>query len=57
MVIIVGLSNKSDANCILFQFDENKEVYKKYVPEINPYLVTGPSVIVEKSNEAHKWFK
>lgn len=49
MVVIVGLSNNSNSRCILFQFDENKEVYKKYVTEINPYLVTGPSVIVEKA--------
>ncbi|WP_222706201.1 DNA methyltransferase [Mesonia sp. K4-1] len=49
MVIIVGLSNKPNSQCVLFQSDENEETFQKYVPEINPYLVAGPSVIVEKA--------
>jgi hypothetical protein len=46
-VVIIGLSAASGRTAVLFSVDETGALVKREVENINPYLVAGPSLIVE----------
>lgn len=48
-VVIIGINNSKLNNKRLFSISENEDVIEKKVENISPYLVSGESIIVEKS--------
>ena len=48
-VVIVGISNHASKIRRLFSISENGETVEKETENINPYLVPGPNMIIEKA--------
>lgn len=51
-VAIIALENKPKRNKLIFSHDDKNQAIVKGVQNINAYLVSGPSLIVEKVNRS-----